>query len=166
MELNRALDDSDNPLELVVGQGFLRVERERLVMTTKLIDGRFPDYEAVIPLAVDQAMIAERSVLVDALQRAAILSNEKYRGVRIELSAGTAKIVAHNPQQEEATEEIEAEHQLDQLKVGFNVNYLLEALSAIDGEKVRIALKDANSSCLVTDIDGDAVRQVVMPLKL
>lgn len=166
MELNRVLEDSDKKLEVVVGQGFLRVERERLVMTTKLIDGRFPDYEAVIPLAVDQAMVAERNVLVDALQRAAILSNEKYRGVRIELTAGTAKIVAHNPQQEEATEEIEAEHELDQLKVGFNVNYLLEALHAIDGDKVRIALKDANSSCLVTAIDGDAVRQVVMPLKL
>lgn len=166
VELNRVLGDSDESMSLVVGAGFIRVERERMVMTSKLIDGRFPDYEAVIPLAVDQAVIADREAFVDALHRAAILSNEKYRGVRLELSSGMVRIVAHNPQQEEATEEIEAEHQLDNLMVGFNVNYLLEALNAIDGDKVRVAIKDANSSCLVTGVDTDAVRQVVMPLKL
>lgn len=166
VELNRVLGDSDESMNLVVGAGFVRVERERMIMTSKLIDGRFPDYEAVIPLAVDQAVIAEREVFVDALHRAAILSNEKYRGVRLELSPEMVRIVAHNPQQEEATEEIEAQHQLDNLTVGFNVNYLLEALNAIDGESVRVAIKDANSSCLVTGVDTDAVRQVVMPLKL
>lgn len=166
VELNRVLGDSDEPLTLVVGAGFIRVERERMTMTSKLIDGRFPDYEAVIPLAADQAVIANRETFVDALHRAAILSNEKYRGVRLELTPGMVRIVAHNPQQEEATDEIEAEHPLDELTVGFNVNYLLEALNAIDGENVRVALKDANSSCLVTGVDSDAVRQVVMPLKL
>ena len=166
LEINRILDDIDEPLSVVVGQGFLRVDRERMVMTTKLIDGRFPDYEAVIPVATDQALVIDRGELTHALQRAAILSNEKYRGVRLDLDANTVKVIAHNPQQEEAVEELETEHDFNQLKVGFNVNYLLDALGSIDGEQVRIALRDANSSCLVTAVDSDAVRQVVMPLKL
>jgi DNA polymerase III subunit beta len=166
LEMNRILEDIDDPLNVVIGQGFLRIERERMVMTTKLIDGRFPDYEAVIPMATDQALIMDRATMSQALQRAAILSNEKYRGVRLDLEPGTVRVVAHNPQQEEAVEEVESDHEFDSLKVGFNVNYLLDALNAIDGEKVRIALRDANSSCLVTAVDSDAVRQVVMPLKL
>lgn len=166
LEINRILEDIDEPLNVIVGQGFLRIDRERIIMTTKLIDGRFPDYEAVIPMATDNALQANRSEMIDALQRAAILSNEKYRGVRLDMEPGIVRVVAHNPQQEEAVEEIEAEHNFDQLKVGFNVNYLLDALNAIDGEQVRVALRDANSSCLVTAIDSDNVRQVVMPLKL
>ena len=166
MELNRVLEDSEEPLSVVVGQGFLRVDRDRIVMTTKLIDGRFPDYEAVIPMATDQSLVAERAGFVQALQRAAILSNEKYRGVRLEMTPGLLRIIAHNPQQEEATEEIEAEHTYENLKVGFNVNYLLDALGSIDEEKVRLALRDANSSCLVTATDSEGIRQVVMPLKL
>lgn len=166
MELNRILEDIDEPLKIMLGQGFLRVDRERIVMTTKLIDGRFPDYEAVIPLLSERPMLVDRNEFTHALQRAAILSNEKYRGVRLEMLPDTVRIVAHNPQQEEATEEVEAEHDFDKLKVGFNVNYLLDALGSMEGEKVAISLKDANSSCLVTDPDSEAVRQVVMPLKL
>jgi DNA polymerase III subunit beta len=166
LEMNRILDDVDEPLSVVIGQGFLRIDRDKTMMTTKLIDGRFPDYEAVIPMATDQALIIDRGEFIHALQRAAILSNEKYRGVRLDLDGGLVRVIAHNPQQEEAIEELEAEHTFDKLKVGFNVNYLLDALQSIDGEKVRIALRDANSSCLVTDLDSDAVRQVVMPLKL
>ncbi|MGY6629948.1 MAG: DNA polymerase III subunit beta [Wenzhouxiangella sp.] len=166
LEINRILEDIDEPLNVIVGQGFLRIDRERIIMTTKLIDGRFPDYEAVIPMATDNALQANRSEMIDALQRAAILSNEKYRGVRLDMEPGIVRVVAHNPQQEEAIEEIEAEHNFDHLKVGFNVNYLLDALNAIDGDQVRVALRDANSSCLVTAIDSDNVRQVVMPLKL
>ncbi|NEZ04369.1 DNA polymerase III subunit beta [Wenzhouxiangella sp. XN201] len=166
MELNRVLEDIDEPLKVMLGQGFLRVDRERIVMTTKLIDGRFPDYEAVIPLRSDDPIRVDRGEMTHALQRAAILSNEKYRGVRLEMLPDTLKIVAHNPQQEEATEEIEAEHSIEKLKVGFNVNYLLDALGSMEGEKVAISIKDANSSCLVTDTDSEAVRQVVMPLKL
>ncbi len=165
-ELNRVLEDLDEPLKVMLGQGFLRVDRERIVMTTKLIDGRFPDYEAVIPLLSDRPLLVNRSEFTHALQRAAILSNEKYRGVRLELLPDGVRIVAHNPQQEEATEELEAEHQHDKLKVGFNVNYLLDALGSMESEKVAISLKDSNSSCLVTDPDSEAVRQVVMPLKL
>jgi len=166
MELSRILSGEDEPVELALGSNFLQVKRRGLTMTTKLIDGRFPDYEAVIPLSQGKAMTLERGAFIRSLQRAAILSNEKYRGVRIESNPGAIRIVAHNPQQEEATEEIEAEHNYDGLVVGFNVNYLLEALGSIDGERALLSLKSADSSCLITAVDNDTVRQVVMPLKL
>jgi DNA polymerase-3 subunit beta len=166
MELSRILGSDDESVEIALGNHFLRVQRRGLTLTSKLIDGRFPDYEAVIPMSQDKAMTLERQPFIQALQRAAILSNEKYRGVRIESNDGTIRIIAHNPQQEEATEEIEAEHNYDGLVVGFNVNYLLDALGAIDGDKARLSLKSADSSCLVTAVEDDSVRQVVMPLKL
>ncbi|MFU8878358.1 MAG: DNA polymerase III subunit beta [Wenzhouxiangellaceae bacterium] len=166
MELSRILGHDEEPVEVELGAKYLRVTRRGLTLTSKLIDGRFPDYEQVIPLNQENAIVVEREGAMRALQRAAILSNEKYRGVRIETGDGSIRIIAHNPQQEEATEEIEAEHNYDQLVVGFNVNYLLEGLGAIDGDKARLALKTADSSCLITALDNDNVRQVVMPLKL
>ncbi len=166
-ELIRLLDaEADEPLELVVGQSYIRIGRERLQVTTKLVDGRFPDYEAVIPFGLDRGMTVDRAGLVKSLQRVAILSNEKYRGVRMEIAGNVLKVIAHNPQQEEASEEIEVEADFDQLTVGFNVNYLMDALNALDGDSIHVALRDANSSCLLVDPAREDVRQVVMPLKL
>jgi len=105
-------------------------------------------------------------VLRSALQRAAILSNEKYRGVKLELSSGKMRIVAHNPEQEEAVEELEAETVVSDLAVGFNVGYLLDALSALRGERARLNLRDAQSSCLVQEDDSEEARHVIMPLRL
>ena len=100
------------------------------------------------------------------MQRSSILSNEKYKGVRLDAAGSTIKNIAHNPQHEEAVEEIEAELNFERLAVGFNVTYLLDALMAIDTEQVSLELKDANSSCLVSAPDSDVNRHVVMPLKL
>jgi DNA polymerase-3 subunit beta len=144
----------------------VRLVKDGTVFTSKLIDGRFPDYEAVIPAGADKRILVDREAFTRALQRAAILSNEKYRGVRLEAGGGTLKIVAHNPQHEEAVEEIEAELNFDQLAVGFNVTYLLDALTAIDTEGVSLQLRDANSSCLISAPDSELNRHVVMPLKL
>lgn len=166
LELSRMLSTDDEPVMLSVGRNYLRAQRKNLNLTSKLIDGRFPDYEAVIPISQDKAMTLDRQGFIHSLQRAAILANEKYRGVRLESGDGSMRIIAHNPQQEEATEEIEAQHNYDGLVVGFNVNYLLDALHAIDGEQVRLSLKGPDSSCLVTAVEADHVRQVVMPLKL
>ena len=135
-------------------------------LTSKLIDGRFPDYEAVIPVGNDKIVEVDRVQLRSALQRAAILSNEKYRGVRLELEPGKIKIIAHNPQQEEAVDEVEAEHDISQLSMGFNVTYLLDALQALESGRVRMALRDANSSCLLTAAENEKNRHVIMPLKL
>lgn len=166
LELERLLEGGDGNLELEIGRSHLRVQRSDVTFTSKLIDGRFPDYEAVIPIGADQIVNVDRELLRAALQRAAILSNEKYRGVKLEVSKGQMRIVAHNPEQEEAVEEIEVETAVDKLAVGFNVTYLLDALSALRGEIVRIGLRDANSSALLREADSDQCQHVVMPLRL
>ena len=165
-ELQRLLEGGDRELELEVGRNHIRVKRDDVTFTSKLIDGRFPDYEAVIPIGADREVKVDREVLRAALQRAAILSNEKYRGVRIEVSPGQLRINAHNPEQEEAQEEIEADTRVDGLAIGFNVNYLLDALSALRDEHVVIQLRDANSSALVREAANEKCRHVVMPLRL
>ncbi|PWK92538.1 DNA polymerase III subunit beta [Fulvimonas soli] len=165
-ELIGLFEPGDGQVELEFGRNHLRVRRGEVVFTSKLIDGRFPDYEAVIPLGADKRAVIDREVLRGALQRAAILSNEKYRGVKLELSPGRLRIVAHNPEQEEAVEEVEADTVVSDLAVGFNVGYLLDALGALRGEKARLNLRDAQSSCLVQEDDNDQSRHVIMPLRL
>ena len=165
-ELQRLLEGSDRELELEVGRNHIRVKRDDVTFTSKLIDGRFPDYEAVVPIGADREVKIDREVLRAALQRAAILSNEKYRGVRVEVSPGQLKISAHNPDQEEAQEEVEADTKVDSLAIGFNVNYLLDALSALRDEYVVLQLRDANSSALVREAGSERCRHVVMPLRL
>ncbi len=165
-ELQRLLESGDREIELEVGRSHVRVKRDDVTFTSKLIDGRFPDYEAVIPIGADREVKVEREALRASLQRAAILSNEKYRGIRVEVSPGNLKISAHNPEQEEAQEEIEADTTVSDLAIGFNVNYLLDALSALRDEEVIIQLRDSNSSALVRESSSEKSRHVVMPLRL
>ncbi len=165
-ELQRLLEGGDRTLELELGRNHIRVKRDDVTFTSKLIDGKFPDYEAVIPIGADREVKIDREVLRAALQRASILSNEKYRGVRVEVSPGQLKISAHNPEQEEAQEEVEADTHVDALAIGFNVNYLLDALGALRDEFVVLQLRDANSSALVRGADNQRARHVVMPLRL
>jgi len=165
-ELQRLLEGGDRQVELEVGRSHVRMKRDDVTFTSKLIDGRFPDYEAVIPIGADREVRVDREALRASLQRAAILSNEKYRGVRVEVSPGQLKISAHNPEQEEAQEEIEADTKVSDLAIGFNVNYLLDALSALRDEHVVIQLRDANSSALVREAANEKSRHVVMPLRL
>ena len=166
LELQRLLEGSDRELELEMGRSHIRVKRDDVTFTSKLIDGRFPDYEAVVPIGADREVKIDREAFRASLQRAAILSNEKYRGVRIEVSPGQLKINAHNPEQEEAQEEIEADTKVDNLVIGFNVNYLLDALSALREQHVVLQLRDSNSSALVREASSDKCRHVVMPLRL
>ena len=165
-ELQRLLEGGDRELELELDRSHLRVKRDDVTFTSKLIDGRFPDYEAVIPIGADREVTVNREVLRAALQRAAILSNEKYRGVRVEVSPGQLRISAHNPEQEEAQEEIEAQTTVDDLAVGFNVNYLQDALGALRDEEVVLQLRGAHSSALVREAGSEKCRHVVMPLRL
>ena len=166
LELQRLLEGGDAMLELAFAKNHVRARLSDSVVVSKLIDGRFPDYEAVIPIAADKMVLVDRDSVRQALTRAAILSNEKYRGVKIEVNPGVLRVIAHNPEQEEAMEEIEADTGVDQLSVGFNVNYLLDALSAVDGEQVRIRMRDGASSALVESPIDDTTRHVVMPLRL
>jgi DNA polymerase-3 subunit beta len=151
---------------LALGKNHIRLVKGSTIFTSKLIDGRFPEYKAVIPKGTDRHIKLDRGAFTQALQRASILSNEKYRGVRLEASGNSVKIIAHNPQHEEAVEELEADLNFDQIAIGFNVTYLLDALTAIEAENVVMELKDANSSCLITADPPAQDRHVVMPLKL
>ena len=166
IELQGLFESGEGEVELEFARNHLRVRRGGVVFTSKLIDGRFPDYEAVIPIGADKEVRLVRDDLRAALQRAAILSNEKYRGVKLDVGPNRLRIVAHNPEQEEAVEEVEAKTGVAELAVGFNVNYLLDALGAISGDEVMLCLRDGQSSCLVRRPDSDDVRHVIMPLRL
>lgn len=165
LELNRLLA-GDGTVSVVLGSNHIRASIDGLRLTSKLIDGRFPDYGRVIPADPPNLMVADRDLLKQALQRAAILSNEKYRGVRLQLQENSVMLQANNPEQEEAEETVEVEYAGDEMEIGFNVNYLLDALGAIDGEQVRVGVTDGNSSCLITEADTDSVKFVVMPMRL
>ncbi|MBA8882612.1 DNA polymerase III subunit beta [Dokdonella fugitiva] len=165
-ELQGLFETGDGVVELEFARNHLRVRRGDVTFTSKLIDGRFPDYEAVIPIGADKEVRLQRDEMRAALQRAAILSNEKYRGVKIEVAPNRVRVVAHNPEQEEAVEEVEARTGVSDLSVGFNVNYLLDALGAVTGDEVLLCLRDGQSSCLVRKPDSDDTRHVIMPLRL
>jgi DNA polymerase-3 subunit beta len=165
LELQRILG-SDGNLELAVGTNHVRAQVANIRFTSKLIDGRFPEYGRVIPANPTKLVEADREVLRQALQRTAILSNEKYRGIRLVVKPDLLTLQAHNPEQEEAEDQIEVSYKGDELEVGFNVNYLLDALAAIDTEKVEIGLTDANSSCLIRAPGTTNARYVVMPMRL
>jgi DNA polymerase-3 subunit beta len=166
LELQRLLGDGEAAARIELDANKVRVEIGDLLFTSKLIDGRFPDYDRVVPRGGDKVVRANRSLVRESLSRAAILSNEKYKGVRLELDAGRVGIKAHNPEQEEAEDEFEADYDGERLEIGFNVVYLLDALAALDSEHVTLKLSDANSSCLVLDPESDAYRYVVMPMRL
>jgi len=166
LELQRILGSEDHMLELGIGSNHVRVQIGDIRFTSKLIDGRFPEYGRVIPNNPPQLVTAVREDLRQALQRAAILSNEKYRGIRFAVKPNTLTIQSHNPEQEEAEEEVEVGYDGPELEIGFNVNYLLDALAAIDGPEVQVGLTDGNSSCLIRSAADASARFVVMPMRL
>ncbi len=165
LELQRVLT-AEGEVDVAIGTNHVRAQIGDIRFTSKLIDGRFPDYSRVIPATPAALIRADRDILRQALQRTAILSNEKYRGIRVTVKAQVMTVQAHNPEQEEAEEEIEVSYQGGDLEVGFNVNYLLDALAAIDGQDVELGLTDSNSSCLIRSPGGGAARYVVMPMRL
>ncbi len=168
LELVRLLADSAEVVKVTVGSQAVQVVVGDVRLTSKLVDGRFPDYERVVPdaEACDKHVVADREALRQGLQRAAILANEKYRAVRVSLSDGLLRVLAHNPEQEEAEEEVEVTYAGGALEIGFNVSYLIDALSAIGGHQVRLDLSDGNSSCLIRSVEGSACEYVVMPMRL
>jgi DNA polymerase-3 subunit beta len=165
LELQRVLTE-EGTADVAIGTNHVRAQIGDVRFTSKLIDGRFPEYSRVIPAAANHAIRVDRDTLRLALQRTAILANEKYRGIRMTVKANALTVQAHNPEQEEAEEEIEVSYEGGDLEVGFNVNYLLDALAAIDGQDVEIGLTDSNSSCLIRSPGNATARYVVMPMRL
>lgn len=166
LELSRLLQGSGETVRLEIGMSNLRVSMNGIVFTSKLIDGRFPDYRRVLPRNADRIMEADAEVLKRALVRAAILSNERFRGVRLYLSQNALKITANNPEQEEAEEMIDVAYQNIDMEVGFNVSYLLDVLNTLKCQRVRLSLVDSTSSCLIEDCENTTAEYVIMPMRL
>ena len=165
LELQRLLD-GEGEITLDLGSNHVRIQIGDVRLTSKLIDGKFPEYSRVIPSQPPRVMSGPREALRAALQRTAILSNEKYRGVRLTFSAGLLTVQAHNPEHEEAEDQVEVDFAGEALEIGFNVGYLLDALSAIETEVVEICLTGADSSCLIRPPGDATVKYVVMPMRL
>jgi len=165
LELARLLE-GDEQVRLVIGSNHVRAANRQFTFTSKLVDGKFPEYERVLPKSPDKTVIGDRLALKQAFTRTAILSNEKYRGVRLRLSEDSLDITANNPEQEQAEEVVSVEYQGSDLEVGFNVSYLLDVLAVLDGEKVRMSLADSASSALVEEAEAGDSLYVVMPMRL
>ncbi len=170
LELSRLLD-GDAPLKLAIGSNHLRAANEQFTFTSKLVDGKFPDYERVIPKNADKSVIGDRAELKQAFTRTAILSNEKYRGVRLKLADDSLDITANNPEQERAEEVVAVEYGGAELEIGFNVSYLLDVLSVLDQARVRLSLSDEASSALLEHAEPPTEQEperlyVVMPMRL
>ena len=166
LELVRLLDNDERPIRLQMGRNNLRAVSEGFVFTSKLVDGRFPDYRRVLPRSTNKVVIADREGLRQALSRAAILSNDKLRGVRLFLQPNLLRITANNPEQEEAEELLDVSYDGAELEIGFNVSYVLDVLNTLKCEQIKISLTDANSSALLEDAASDDALYVVMPMRL
>lgn len=167
-ELNRLLSDSSDQINVSISASHMNIVFKHLSFTTKLIDGRFPDYQRVIPATelCTKNIIADRHLLKQSLARIAVLSTEKYKAARLEFQKNNLIAVVHNPEQEEAEEHLSIEYDGDEFSIGFNVGYLVDALNAVKEDQVVLSLTDANSSCLISGLNNDAVKYVVMPMRL
>lgn len=166
VSLQKLIGAVDDPVKVELGSNHVRVTLADVVFTTKLIDGRFPDYTRVIPELVDTPVALEKASFKAALHRVAILSNEKYRGVRFQIHKENLGIQADNPEHEEAEEEVAISYEGAMIEIGFNATYLQDALNAIDSEMVSMNLRDSHSSCLLTNPDDESAMYVVMPMRL
>lgn len=165
-EIVRLMGATDEDIVVDISDNHMKLSVAGQTLVTKLVDGRFPDYERVIPRAGDKHVFAEREILKAGLARASILSNEKFRGVRIILDENNLTAIAHNPEQEEAEEEIEVNYDGESMEIGFNVSYLLDVLNVLESEQVKIDFIDSNSSCLIKNPQDDAAQYVIMPMRL
>ncbi len=166
LELARLLADADDPVEIELSGNQAKFSFGTVVLVSKLVDGKFPDYTRVIPANHPKRVMAGRAALQAALQRAAILTSDKFRGVRWVLGDGSLKISCSNTEQEEAQEEIDVEYRGDALDIGFNVGYLLDVLGHLTVDRVEIALGDAASSALITVPERADFKYVVMPMRI
>jgi len=166
VELHRLLETDETPVEIQIGKNHIRLILPSVTFTSKLIDGKFPDYQQVIPSNPGRSVVANRDNLHQVFNRIAVLSNEKFRGMRLQLEQNLLRASVHNPEQEEAEEEIEVNYGGEEFEIGFNIGYFMDALSAIRGDEVSISFTDSNHSCLVQGLKDDQSRYVIMPMRL
>jgi DNA polymerase III subunit beta len=166
LELQRLLEDVEDPVSLEIANNQIKLTFADIELISKLVEGKFPDYTRVVPKGYKNNFTIGREQLLRSLQRAAIMTSDKFKGVRCVVAPGSLKISSTNADQEEAVEEVEIDYGGDAVDIGFNVTYLLDVLNNLKGDQVNIALGDANSSALITVPDNTDFKYVVMPMRI
>lgn len=166
LELQRLLSDKDGAMELQFASNQAKFRFDGMEFVTKLVEGKFPDYNRVIPRNHKNVLVLGRTALLSAMQRAAIMTTDKFKGVRMSVEPGVLRLAANNADQEEAVDEIDIEYTGDAIEMGFNVTYLIDALTNMSQDMVRIELADGNSSALITIPDNEHFKYVVMPMRI
>jgi DNA polymerase-3 subunit beta len=166
LELQRLLDDSDQPVDVSIANNQIKLKFADIELISKLVEGKFPDYTRVVPKGYKNGFTVSRDALLRSLQRAAIMTSDKFKGVRCVVSPGSMKISSTNADQEEAVEELEIDYGGDTVDIGFNVTYLLDVLNNLKCDNISVALGDANSSALITVPDNADFKYVVMPMRI
>ncbi len=167
IELQKLIGDDDSLLSFSLAKNYLTVHFEDIIFTCKLIDGRFPDFNRVIPQDNDQFIQVDRELFKNLLQRSAILSNDKFHGIRLVLSNNLLTVLAKNAEQDESHEDMIIDYQGTEMEVGFNVHYIIDILSSMTDQNITLSMKDANSSCLInTQTDLCSCQHVIMPMRL
>lgn len=166
LELAKLLSPGENEVNLLIGPSYVEVKTDNLSFSSKLIDGKYPDYDKVFPTGNPLPLEIDKETLQAALSRASVLSNEKYRGVRFQLSANKLKLTANNPEQESAEEELNVDYSGTDLEVGFNIGYLLDVLNSIEGNSVNFEFYGEDSSCIIKEKGSEDDVYVIMPMRL
>ena len=160
------LNDTEDPVEISFSKNQVGFKFSDINLITKVIDGKFPDYSRVIPEGHGNSFNINRSLLLDSMLRASILSNDKYRGIRMVIEGNNLKLVSNNSEHEQAEEELEIDYKGDKIDIGFNVTYLIDVLTNIQSDQLTIAFNDSSSSCLVTIPNNEKYKYVVMPMRI
>jgi len=166
VELVKLLNDTEDPVEISFSKNQVGFKFSDINLITKVIDGKFPDYSRVIPEGHGNSFNINRSLLLDSMLRASILSNDKYRGIRMVIEGNNLKLVSNNSEHEQAEEELEINYKGDKIDIGFNVTYLIDVLTNIQSDQLTIAFNDSSSSCLVTIPNNEKYKYVVMPMRI
>jgi len=166
VELVKLLSDTDDPLEISFSNNQVNFKFNDIDLITKVIDGKFPDYSRVIPEGHENSFNINRALLLESMLRASILSNDKYRGIRMVIEENNLKLVSNNSEQEQAEEELEIDYKGQKIDIGFNVTYLIDVLMNIHSDELTIAFNDSSSSCLVTIPSNKKYKYVVMPMRI
>ena len=166
IELQRLLSDKEGAIEMQFAANQAKFSFDGMEFVTKLVEGKFPDYNRVIPKNHKNIVTLGRQPLLASLQRTAIMTSEKFKGVRLNIEPGSLRVASSNAEQEEAVDELDVDYSGDTIEIGFNVTYLIDALQNMSQEMVRVELSDGNSSALVTNPDDNAFKYVVMPMRI
>lgn len=166
LELQRILDDVDEEISIVLGQNHIRVITAEVQLTSKLLEGNFPDYERIVSTKGDKALTATRKALKEAFQRAGALFTDKFKGVRLQLTQGRLTILATNAEHDEAEEEVAVDYSDADLEIGFNIKYLLDCLSTLQTERVQLTFTDANGSVRIEGVGAAGSVYIIMPMRI